>query len=64
MDRSVGRGVHFYDPKNPTEPLGGLVLCSGVTNAGSYAMVIFVLAGNFILRHQDGDTFAGVEKNE
>ena len=60
MDRSVGRGVHLYDPKNPTEPLGGLVLYNGVTNANIYAAVeIFVLAGNFILRHQDRDTFAG-----
>ena len=63
MDRSVGRGVHLYDPKNPTEPLGGLVLYNGVTNANFYAAVeIFVLAGNFILRHQDGDSFTDIEK--
>ena len=65
MTFSVGRNVYPYDPKNLTEPPGGLVLCNGVTSANFYAMVeIFVDAGNFILRHQDGDGFADIEKDE
>jgi len=44
MNRSVGRNVHIYDPNNPTEPLGGLVLCNGITNANFYAMMeVFVV---------------------
>ena len=44
MNRSVGRNVHIYDPNDPTEPLGGLVLCNGITNANFYAMMeVFVV---------------------
>ena len=65
MNRSIGRDVHFYDPRNPTEPLGGLILCNGVTNANFCAMVeVFVRPGNFILRLQEGDSFADIEKDE
>jgi hypothetical protein len=42
-DRSAGRDVHIYNPDDPTEPLGGLVLANGITNANFYAMVeVFV----------------------
>jgi len=55
MYRSAGRDVHFYNPNDLTEPLGGLVLTNGITNANLYAMVeVFLdIDNNFILRHQD-----------
>ena len=55
MNRSGGRNIHIYNPDDLTEPLGGLVLTNGITNANLYAMVevFVVINSNFVLRHQD-----------
>ena len=42
-DRSAGRDVHFYDVKDPTKPLGGLILTNGITNQNFYSMLEILL---------------------
>lgn len=54
MNRSAGRDVHIYNANDPTEPLGGLILTNGVTNANFYAMieVFLFFNGDYVLRHE------------
>ena len=56
-NRSAGRNVHIYDPKEPDTALGGLVLTPGVTNANFYSMVeiLIVCTSTFFLQ-DEGET--------
>ncbi|MCJ1470570.1 hypothetical protein MMC07_009216, partial [Pseudocyphellaria aurata] len=45
-DRSEGRDVHIHDANNPTVVLGGLVVATGITNAGFLSMVEILLLFN------------------
>lgn len=57
-NRSEGRNVLIYDAKNPSEPVGGLILTHGITNANLYAMIdiICIFSSTFILQLEDSNT--------
>lgn len=54
-NRIEGRNVHIYDARDPSKPLGGLILTDGVTNANFYAMIniLFIFESRFTLRLDD-----------
>ena len=55
--RTAGRDVFFYDLRNPSVCLGGLILADGVTNANFHSMVEIALdiSEPYSLRNEDGD---------
>ncbi|KAF2187860.1 hypothetical protein K469DRAFT_704822 [Zopfia rhizophila CBS 207.26] len=62
-NRSAGRNVHIYDPKDLDTVLGGLFLTAGVTNANFYSMVeILVIFTTPFFLQDEGETT--VERND
>jgi hypothetical protein len=56
--RTAGRDVFFYDLRNSSVCLGGLILTNGVTNANFHSMIEIALSISepYSLRNEDGDT--------
>lgn len=54
-NRVEERNLHIYDARDPSKPLGGLILTEGVTNTNLYAMIniLFIFESGFILRLDD-----------
>lgn len=54
----------IYDAKCPSEPIGGLILTHGITNANLYAMIIIIcfFTSDFDLQLEDGSTV--IPKND
>jgi len=63
-NRSEGRNVLIYNAKSPSEPIGGLIVTHGITNANLYAMIdiICIFTSTFILQLEDGSTV--IPKND
>ncbi|KAL7625910.1 hypothetical protein AAE478_005134 [Parahypoxylon ruwenzoriense] len=56
--RALARDVFFYDLRDPSDLLGGLVLNHGVTNANFYAMIgiVLVISSIYSLQNDKGET--------
>lgn len=54
--RARARDVFFYDLRDPSTLLGGLVLSPGVTNANFYSMVdiVLVISSTYFLQNDNG----------
>lgn len=66
-NRSAGRDVHIYKPGDLTEPLGGLVLTNGFTNANFYAMIevfMIFLEAIFLRREDVTDGLRDIPRDE
>lgn len=55
--RTIRRDVFFYDLKDLSTQLGGLVLTRGITNANFYAMIdiVLVISSAYFLQNDSGD---------
>jgi hypothetical protein len=55
--RAIDRDVFFYDLKDLSTQLGGLVLTRGITNANFYAMIniVLVISSAYFLQNDNGD---------
>lgn len=56
--RALGRDVFFYDLRDPSTLLGGLVLNPGVTNANFYSMIniILIITSTYSLQNDNSET--------
>jgi HNH endonuclease len=56
--RALARDVFFYDLRDLSTLLGGLVLSPGVTNANFYAMIdiVLVIPSTYFLQDDNGET--------
>ncbi|KAL2020245.1 hypothetical protein VTK56DRAFT_8671 [Thermocarpiscus australiensis] len=53
--RAIRSDVFFYDLRDPSVQLGGLVLTPGVTNANFYSMIeiVIVISSDYFLQNDD-----------
>lgn len=55
--RAIARDVFFYDLRDPSTLLGGLVLTPGITNANFYSMldIILVISTTYSLQNDKSE---------
>lgn len=56
--RARARDVFFYDLRDPSIQLGGLVLTDGITNANFYSMVkiVVIISSTYFLQNDNSET--------